>query len=152
MSRVSVKTLHPCAIRSMLAIEQAAHQNPWSLDLIQDCFSSDYFILGIYREHKLMGYLIAQMMLDEASLLNICVDPAYQRQGCGRLLLENFVVAMQDRGVTQCFLEVRASNHCAQKLYTQFGFESAGLRKNYYRVPHTSQREDAVLMTASLAI
>ena len=40
------------------------------------------------------------------------------------------------------FLEVRASNQVAQALYRKFGFESLGIRKNYYHEP----QEDAVIM------
>ncbi len=134
----------------MFIIEQAAHRNPWSLSLIKDCFSPEHLILGIFREQQLMGYLIAHIILDEVSLLNLCVDPAYQRQGCGRILLQHFVSAMHDQGIRQCFLEVRASNCRAQSLYTQLGFEKVGVRKNYYTQPHKKSREDAVLMVASL--
>ena len=39
-------------------------------------------------------------------------------------------------------LEVRASNEPAKSLYGSMGFESVGIRKNYYRNP----REDALIL------
>jgi ribosomal-protein-alanine N-acetyltransferase len=42
------------------------------------------------------------------------------------------------------FLEVRPSNGRAIDLYTSLGFETIGLRRNYY--PADQGREDAVVM------
>jgi hypothetical protein len=41
-------------------------------------------------------------------------------------------------------LEVRVSNVGAQAMYRQFGFETAGVRKNYY----AETNEDALIMWA----
>ena len=40
-------------------------------------------------------------------------------------------------------LEVRFSNRVAQNLYSKYGFNKVGVRKNYY----SNDREDAVIMT-----
>ncbi|NYY76320.1 hypothetical protein DMI70_23315 [Escherichia coli] len=37
------------------------------------------------------GVAITQVVLDEATLFNIAVDPDYQRQGLGRTLLEHLI-------------------------------------------------------------
>ena len=42
------------------------------------------------------------------------------------------------------FLEVRASNQAAIRLYEQQGFNEMGRRRNYY--PAVNGREDAILM------
>ena len=39
-------------------------------------------------------------------------------------------------------LEVRATNEPAKRLYEKMGFESVGVRRNYYRNP----REDALIL------
>ena len=52
-------------------------------------------------------------------------------------------------GAVRMFLEVRESNARARKMYTSFGFEETGRRKNYY--PTENGREDAILMTAQLS-
>ena len=46
-------------------------------------------------------------------------------------------------GLAFVTLEVRPSNTAAIALYSAFGFESVGRRKNYYDKPS----EDALLMT-----
>ena len=57
-----------------------------------------------------------------------------------RLLAELAGAAIQ-RGSEGLTLEVRVSNTGAQALYERFGFQSAGIRKNYYE-----NVEDAIVM------
>jgi ribosomal protein S18 acetylase RimI-like enzyme len=40
------------------------------------------------------------------------------------------------------YLEVRASNRAARRLYEKFGFRTVGIRRNYYLNPV----EDAIIM------
>jgi ribosomal-protein-alanine N-acetyltransferase len=47
------------------------------------------------------------------------------------------------KGARRVFLEVRASNAAAQKLYSALGFTGTSVRKEYYDSPV----EDAVIMT-----
>jgi ribosomal-protein-alanine N-acetyltransferase len=47
------------------------------------------------------------------------------------------------KGARRAFLEVRASNTAAQKLYSDLGFTGAFVRRDYYDSP----TEDAVIMT-----
>jgi ribosomal-protein-alanine N-acetyltransferase len=51
--------------------------------------------------------------------------------------------------VGHLWLEVRESNHRAQLIYSQFGFQAKGLRKGYYPAPH-GQREHAVVMSLTI--
>ena len=47
------------------------------------------------------------------------------------------------KGAKKAFLEVRASNSGAQKLYSSLGFMGSSIRRGYYDLPE----EDAVVMT-----
>jgi ribosomal-protein-alanine N-acetyltransferase len=83
------------------------------------------------------------MMVDEAHISTIAVQPHWRRRGIGELLL----VAMLDRaielGAEIATLEVRVSNVTAQNLYRKYGFRKAGLRRRYYR----DSDEDALIMS-----
>ncbi|MNE24719.1 ribosomal-protein-alanine N-acetyltransferase [compost metagenome] len=48
----------------------------------------------------------------------------------------------------ECFLEVRASNQPAYRLYERFGFNEIGRRRDYY--PAVGGREDALVMACTL--
>ena len=92
----------------------------------------------------MVGFAVVQFVLDEASLLNIAVDPQLQKQGIGRILLDEVIHRAMVKQATTVFLEVRASNRRAITLYQMAGFNEMGLRKNYYPTSHG--KEDAVMM------
>lgn len=94
-----------------------------------------------------VGYVVGRMVLDEGEILNLGVALAARRHGIGRALVERMMLAFATAGVRHVFLEVRASNLAAQRLYAGFGFRSIGRRRRYYRAPV----EDAVLLQAVIS-
>ena len=84
------------------------------------------------------------MAVDEAHVLNLCVDPELQRQGLGRRLLHHLIKLARAANATIVLLEVRKSNLPAIRLYDAEGFKRLGIRKNYY--PAAGGREDAIVL------
>jgi [ribosomal protein S18]-alanine N-acetyltransferase len=86
-----------------------------------------------------LGFLVVrQTTPGENEILNLAVDPAARRTGVARGLLEDALA----RTKGTWFLEVRASNAAAIRLYESAGFERAGRRPGYYREP----AEEAIVM------
>lgn len=79
------------------------------------------------------GFLLARLILDEAEILSLGVDPMQQRQGIARALVTACIQRVADAGGTSIFLEVGTDNPNAQALYTDTGFVEVGRRKQYYR-------------------
>jgi len=50
----------------------------------------------------------------------------------------------------EIWLEVRESNQAAVALYESFGFVTQSLRKNYYSVPNSVEKEHALSMKKAL--
>ena len=96
---------------------------------------------------KIVGFVAFHCIIDEAELRNMAVDPAHQRQGVGRALLAEGRRRLLERSVRQIYLEVRASNIPAQRLYHSAGFGLRCRRKDYYNDP----REDALVLSLELA-
>ena len=92
---------------------------------------------------KIVGLAGLWIMADEAHLTTIGVRKAYRRQGIGGLLLMAVLDLAVMHNARMVTLEVRASNHAAQKLYAEYGFCNVGLRRGYY----SDNREDAVVMS-----
>jgi ribosomal-protein-alanine N-acetyltransferase len=87
--------------------------------------------------------------VDEVHLLNITVAPEYQSQGWGRVMLDALALWARGQGAQWLWLEVRAGNARAQRIYERHGFRRVGERKGYYPSSQ-AQREDAVVMSLKL--
>ena len=96
----------------------------------------------------LAGFALGRVILDEAELLTLAVDPAAQRKGIGRACLAAFEREASVRGAVQLHLEVAETNAPAIALYRTAGWRDAGHRKAYYK--GESGRIDAILMTKHL--
>jgi [ribosomal protein S18]-alanine N-acetyltransferase len=80
-------------------------------------------------------------------VLNLAVVPDFRGRGLGAGLLDAGLEAVRNRGGTEVFLEVRASNAVAQSLYAGRGFRTEGRRRGYYRRPD----EDALVLRLVMA-
>ena len=67
----------------------------------------------------------------EYEIHTIGVDPAHQRHGIGRAMMD-LLLAWAEPG-SAVFLEVRTDNEPAITLYRGLGFVTVGVRKRYYR-------------------
>lgn len=87
-------------------------------------------------------------MVDEAHVLNLCVDPARQGRGHAQRLLQQLMEVAGGRGAKSVFLEVRPSNLPARRLYARNGFLQIAVRRGYY--PAQTGREDAWVLSRRL--
>jgi ribosomal-protein-alanine N-acetyltransferase len=92
------------------------------------------------------GYVIARHLLDEGQLLDMAVHPEQRRRGIADGLMEELVRIMRQQGCRVIYLEVRATNVPALRLYEKSGFAAIGTRKDYYKNPV----EDALIMKLEL--
>lgn len=140
----SISTLTPDDHPRAMQIERASHAFPWSDATFASNQGERYLNLKIESGGQMAGFAITQVVLDEATLFNIAIDPAFQRRGLARELLAALIARLEARGIHTLWLEVRASNQGARALYEQLGFNEVSLRRNYY--PTVTGREDAVIM------
>lgn len=111
--------------------------NPWPRDVFVVEFAHpSNFYLGAFDGELLVAYAGLAMMGPaddpEFEIHTIGVDPAYQRKGLGRVLMDQMMHAA-DSHDGPVFLEVRTDNTPAISMYEAFGFQTLSVRKNYYR-------------------
>ncbi len=145
-----ISSLSPTDLPRAWHIEKRAHAFPWSEKTFASNQGERYFNCKLEAEGEMAAFAITQIVLDEATLFNIAVDPDYQRRGFGRALLEYLIDELEKRGVVTLWLEVRASNAPAIALYENLGFNEATIRKNYY--PSAEGREDAIIMALPISM
>ena len=144
----TISLLTPSDLAAAYAIEKRSHAFPWSEKTFASNQGERYLNLRLEVDGQLAAFAITQVVLDEAKLFNIAVDPAHQRRGLGRALLEHLITQLEQRDVFTLWLEVRASNAPAIALYESLGFNEATVRRNYY--PTADGREDAIVMALPL--
>jgi ribosomal-protein-alanine N-acetyltransferase len=103
-----------------------------------------------YLVAELDGEIVAYAGLlaagGQADVLTIAVATARWGNGIGSALLERLLAEAERRGCVEVFLEVRADNERAQRLYRWRGFNDVGIRRAYYQPSGT----DAIVMRLAL--
>ncbi|MRD48710.1 ribosomal protein S18-alanine N-acetyltransferase [Caenimonas koreensis] len=136
-------------VDEVVAIERVAYEHPWTRGNFTDSLRSGYEAQILGAGTTLLGYFVAMKGVDEVHLLNITVAPQLQGQGWGRTMLDALAMWSRGQGAQWLWLEVRASNVRAQRIYERNGYKRVGERKGYY--PNTGgRREDAVVMSLKL--
>ena len=128
-------------------IESDCQSHPWTLLQFLDGFNAGHEGWVACKDYEnrelIVGFVIFSSVLDESTLLNICVRPAFQKQGYGRAILDRLLDQAKLENIESIFLEVRMSNSSAIRLYESVGFEKIAERRDYY--PAIIGREDGLV-------
>lgn len=135
-------------IDRVLEIEFQSFTLPWSRAAFETELTKNHFskYVVLILEGTIVGYGGMWMIVDEAHVTNIAIDPQVRGKHLGEALLHRMMVLAISLGAQRMTLEVRVSNKVAQRLYEKMGFTSYGVRKRYY----TDNNEDALIMWATL--
>jgi len=144
---LTIRAMRESDLPSVVAIERLSFSTPWS---------ETSFFNEIYKRHstakvfvageRVIGYMCANQIADEGHILNLAVHPDFRGRGIANTLVKNILEELKENACRFLYLEVRASNNVARKLYEGFGFSIVGTRKEYYTEP----KEDAVIMMLRL--
>jgi [ribosomal protein S18]-alanine N-acetyltransferase len=131
-------------LEEVIRLDHASFSLPWPESSFRfeiaenDCSRCWVALLN----QKIVGIMVAWLIVDEIHIATFAVDPAYRRQGIAQKLLAHTLVDGIRSGGEKGFLEVREGNLPARRLYEKFGFVDIGLRKRYYQ----DNGENAVMM------
>ena len=130
--------------QAAFAIQQQCHAFPWSFDVFASSLDGQYFAYQMQQDQQVIGYYLGLSVLDEATLMDIGLAPAFRGKGLGKTLLTHFIQRCKSHKMAEVWLEVRQSNISAIALYKGAGFTLIEQRKAYY--PTAQGREDALIM------
>lgn len=143
-----IRRMQPDDLDEVFQIELKAYPFPWTRGIFTDCLQSGFPAWVMHQDGVICAYSLVSLGAGESHLLNLCVDPDYQRTGLGSFFLDWLLTEVAKRGAEVLFLEVRPSNIAAISLYERRGFNQIGLRPGYYRTD--PKREDALVMALQL--
>jgi len=142
-----IEAMKVADLPEVVAIEKASFKTPWSETLFYNEIFKAIAVPRVARINgKVVGYLCANVIIDEGHILNLAVHPEYRGRKIASRMIREVLEIMRTDNCRSVFLEVRVSNQEALKVYEKFGFVLLGTRKNYY----TSPVEDAVIMVLRL--
>jgi [ribosomal protein S18]-alanine N-acetyltransferase len=96
------------------------------------------------KEKKLIGFVMATIVLDEINLLNIALQEECQGVGVGSAIFKILTTDWKQEGLLSLFLEVREGS-LAEMFYLKRGCVKTGTRRSYY-----ADGQSATLMTLTL--
>ena len=123
-------------------LEKLCFFEPWSRNSLELLLTDNAVGYAVIDGGHVLAYGGMMTVLDEGQITNIAVDPEHRRRGYGGMIVGALIEFAAANGIENISLEVRESNVAAIALYTSFGFEGRGVRKNFYRSP----AENAIVM------
>ncbi len=140
---VGIRAMTEEDLEEVLRIERLSFPQPWSREAYRREISQPFSVYVVAEDGEgVVGYAGMWVILDEAHLTTLAVDPEKRREGIGERLLAHMEEEARRRGATTMLLEVRPSNRPALALYEKKGFSLWGRRRRYY----SDNQEDALLM------
>jgi N6-L-threonylcarbamoyladenine synthase len=137
-------------LAAIMLIEQECFINDaWSVEnMSSELLATHTHYLVAVVEGSVVGYAGSSLLAGstQADIQTIAVKPNQRGSGIGKALMVALTQEAKRNGAKEIFLEVRADNTIAQKLYMLFGFQQIGLRKHYYQPDGV----DAFVMKTSL--
>ena len=135
--------MDPSHVQQIAELEKVCFSDPWSVHSISGELNNPLSLWVVATDnHKVVGYVGSQSVLGWSDMMNLAVDPAYRKQGIGRMLVNELIRRLKTNQVTCLTLEVRVSNLPAVNLYRSLGFVEVGRRPGYYHNP----KEDALIL------
>jgi ribosomal-protein-alanine N-acetyltransferase len=130
-------------INGVVKIESRSFSLPWSTAMFSEELNNPiaFYIVAVI-EQEIVGYAGMWLIIDEAHITNIAVDPKHRRRNIASTMVRLLIEKAREMNLKAMTLEVRTGNFEAIELYKRFGFKTEGLRKGYYR----EDGEDALIM------
>jgi len=139
----------PADVDAIMVLETGIFENDaWSPAMMARDVAdpSCYYLVAFPPDHpaqiQAYGGLLAPAGAPEADIQTIAVAESARGHGLGRALMLTLIGEARKRGAREVFLEVRADNPSAQRLYRRLGFDDVGVRRGYYQPGNV----DAIVM------
>ena len=147
---IALRDMQASDLPAVLEIERRSFAQPWSRGFFEKELTTAFARLVVAVDEigprpVIVGYTCRWRVTDEVHVLNVAVHPERRGLGYGRLILDAVIGEARESRARVAFLEVRAGNVVARRLYRSVGFRELGVRRGYY-----GPGQDAIVMELRL--
>lgn len=127
---MTLRKARPSDLEAIVLLDHNVLKTNWHERLyLEEITNKNTHFWILELEGLIVGFLAIKVIADEGEILQFAVDPDYQGQGFGSLLMD---YALENLNIMDLFLEVADSNEIARKFYKKYDFQLMRIRKNYY--------------------
>ncbi len=139
---MNIVTMTEQWVPAVADLERRCFSEPWSEESLTEVLERPEFRYLIACEgEKMLGYGGFYVAADEASITNIATEHEARGRGVAGTVIKAIIKEASELEAQTIFLEVRAGNAAAIRVYERCGFERLGVRKGFYDKP----KEDAYI-------
>lgn len=144
---IEIRDMNKTDLARVMDIESKTFVAPWKeSEMLYELEENKFAHLAvILLNNNVVGFYDYWHTFDSATIAQIAVDPIYQRQHLGSLLMEEIIKDAKAKKVRTITLEVRKNNEKAVNLYQKYGFKTTLTKEKYY-----SNGDDALYMMKEL--
>lgn len=140
---IIIKPLIEEYVDQVCVLEEEAFSMPWHRESFLEMISNENArYLVALQGTEVVACCGLRNIVGEGEITNVVTRRDVRGKGIAGQLLAELLEEGKKMGVEAFTLEVRKSNRPAISLYEKLGFETEGIRKNFYEKP----TEDALIM------
>jgi ribosomal-protein-alanine N-acetyltransferase len=153
----ALRQFTPADLEAVMATNRVCLPENYAPYFFMDTFTTlpETFIVA-ESQGRVSGYIMCRIehgfsdlkklrFAKKGHIISVAVMPDYRKQGIAYSLVEQALSALTALHADECYLEVRASNDPAIKLYNKMGFDTTRTIPRYY-----FDGSDAFVMTKML--
>ena len=148
-----LRRAHEADLAAIMLLETSIFENDaWSAPMMLRDLGDPacYYLVAFAPDEpsRIVAYagLLSPRGAVEGDIQTIAVAESARGQGLGRTIMQALISEARKRGARLIFLEVRADNPGAQRLYERLGFTPVGVRRGYYQPDNV----DALVMRLNI--
>ena len=139
---ITIRRMAAQDIPDAVRIEEICFSEPWSEEVYRATLLLPYAFYYVAEtegdgsgQRQIIGTCGFKAIAGEGEISNVAVLPAYRRKGAAHQMLERVLEDAAAMNIEDVSLEVREGNTAARSVYESFGFQTEGIRKNFYARP-----------------
>lgn len=145
-SNIEVTQMSIDDLENIKDVLQSEFDDFWNYNIFKSELTNIFSKYVVAKQYNtIVGFAGMQIILDEATIMNIVTKATQRNSGIASKMLEKLIDIAKDCNLKSITLEVNENNTAAINLYKKYNFKQVGLRRRYYK-----NQDSAVLMTVEL--